>query len=261
MTTTQRSRSIQERIDSISSKASEVADLVTEVDNIKAKRERAESKNRGFESLDNQLGDVGGQYDRLETWVAIADEFDVTVDRGEIRSAIDAVDSEIQSLLDKQYNDFHDRSDVDEMEESFKDQEKALRDLTWTVESDVQDVASEESQSVDRIRSLLQIPDIGTDDDDTVCATYQKDLTSIKHGHLHEIDIGQLSDNRNAFHSLDIGLGDELSDEAKDVIWKILEDEEVTLAGVSSEVLTDLKRFEEFSERLTVEFRKPHDAV
>lgn len=256
MTTTQVPRTIQDRIESISDKADRVSALTKAADQIQTKRERTQAKNDGFDVLDSRINNVQEQYDQLEKWVVVAEYLDVSVNRSEIRAAAEELDSTIDSFLEKRYHDFHKRADVDDVVQSFDEHRVTLRDHTEEVQQDVQEVANRETQSVNRILSLLQIPDIGTAEDKTVCDNYQYLLEQIRLGNLNSIDLDRLAQHRDDFHSLDIGLGDGLSEEAKDVIWSILENDEVTLSEVSSEVLADLKSFEEFSKRLTVEFTR-----
>ncbi|WP_142860654.1 hypothetical protein [Salinigranum halophilum] len=256
MTTAQNVSTVQDRIESIHNKAEQVAELAEEADQIKAKRERAQAKNNGFESLESKLDDVEEQYGKLKTWVQIAGCLNVSVERDELRAVIEEIDGDIGSFLERDYEGFYNRSDVDDEAASFEHHRETLRGFTDEVKRDVQSVAQQEAKSVDRIQSLLQIPDIGTDEDKQVCDNYQYFLGQISKGNMHQITIERLSQHRDDFHSLDISLGTDLSEEARDVIWSILEDKEVTLAEVSSDVLADLKSFEEFSQRLTVEFTR-----
>lgn len=251
MTTTE---TIQDRITSIETKAQQVDELHEEVHQIENKRIEAQNKNSGFEALHRKLGEVHEQYGQLEKWVQCADRMSVDVDHGELRATVEDVRHDVDTLQELEYDDFRDRSDVDDRIETFETHRNTLRDHADTVKKDVQEVAESEREAVDRIRSLLQIPDIGTAEDSTVCENYRYVLTELQKANLQNVTLDRLEQFREEFHALEIGLGDYLSDEAKGVIWDILEDETVTLAGISSDVLSDLKRLEEFSNRLSVEF-------
>lgn len=254
MTTVETTETIQNRITAIETKAEQVAELDDEVRKIEAKRTEAKNKNTSFQSLKQKLADVHEQYEQLEKWVQCTDRMSIAVDREELRADIDDVSRDIEGLLENEYEDFDDRNEIDDYIDVFETHRTMLRDRTDSVKAVVQEEAESERQAVDRIRSLLQIPDIGTEDDSTLCENYRYVLQELQKGNLHNVTLDKLEKYRIEFHSLDIGLGDDLSEDAKDVIWNILEDETVTLADISSEVLSDLKHFEEFSNRLSVEF-------
>lgn len=245
---------IQDRLTSIESKAQQVNELHEEVQQIEKKRTEARNKNSGFEALQRKLSEVHEQYEQLEKWAQCADRMEVDVDREELLSVVDDVRHDVDTLHELGYDDFNDRSDIDDRIETFETHRNTLRDHADAVKNSVQEAAESEREAVDRIRSLLQIPDIGTADDSTVCQNYRYILVELQKANLQNVTLERLEQFREEFHALEIGLGDDLSDEAKDVIWDILEDETVTLADISGDVLSDLKHFEEFSNRLSVEF-------
>ena len=110
-------------------------------------------------------------------------------------------------------------------------------------------------ESVDRKLTLLQIPDIGDEDVGQTCRNYQYYLNKLADGKpTDDVSPDKWESHQAEFHDLDIGLGQKLTDEAKSVIWSLLEDETVTLAEIDEAVLDDLKTFEEFSERLSIQF-------
>ncbi|WP_332898913.1 hypothetical protein [Haladaptatus sp. CMSO5] len=254
MTIAETIETVQHRVAAVVSKAEQVGELHNEVQRIETKRTEAANKNSGFQALEKKISHVHEQHGKLKQWVQCADSMSVSINRTNIRAEIDDVSRDIETLLEAEYDDFNDRSEIDNQIEVFEGHRNTLRECTETVKIAVQEKADSERQTVDRIRSLLQIPDIGTADDSTLCENYRYYLQELKKGNVQKVDLDRLVGYKREFHSLDIGLGDDLSDDAKDVIWNILENETITLADISSEVLSDLKQFEEFSNRLLVEF-------
>lgn len=252
---TEPENTVQSRIEAIASKAARAEELSEEAQQIEKKQQLADSKNSGFRALQSTLAEVREQYEQLVSWTQYASELNVTVQQDQTRDLLDDISRDLQSFKQRTYDDFDSRSAVDDIEEEFEGYRKDLLEQTRDVRNKVQDEAGEELDAVQRIQSLLQIPDIGTEEDQTVCNDYWYDLTQLEKGNLQNVGHDDLAADKEAFESLDISLeGFGLTDEAQEVIWDILRDEAVTLADIDTEVLNDLKTFEEFSNRLSVEF-------
>lgn len=248
-------KTVQERIDELVAKADRADDLYERVQRIEHHRQRSQNKNRGFAALTSKLDEIEEQYNQLASWVQYAGTLSIDVPEDELQDAVDTLSRDTRSVRESTYEDFDDRGDIDTVIEAFEDHRTTLRELTADVRGDVQDAVDEELTSVNRLRSLLQIPDIGSESDETVCEDYWYVLRQLEKANLKNTSPAAFADARDAFVDLDISLsGYGLSDQAEDVIWAILEDETVTLADIDTEVLEDLKTFEEFSNRLSVEF-------
>lgn len=247
--------SIEERLETLATKSEQAKELTEEVDKIFQKRERASNKNNAFEDLEQKIVETREQHRQLQLWVEYANRMDVKIPENDILDQRSDTERELKSLIDKTWDDFADATTIRDDISKFEAHRTGFRDLTRTVRESVQEYVDDELESVDRKLTLLQIPDIGDDDADQTCRNYQYYLNKLADGKpTEDVSPDKWESHRADFHDLDIGLGQKLTDEAKSVIWSLLEDETVTLAEIDEAVLDDLKTFEEFSERLSIQF-------
>ena len=251
---------LQDRIDDLAKKSDRADELDQEVKQIEKKREQASSKNDAFRSLAKKISDTKEQHQQLRTWVEYASRMesagmDVDIPQEEVNEKRSEVRHDLRSLQDRTWDEFDDASEVRGVIDEFENYREAFRELTRGVRETCQEQVSDELESVDRTETLLQIPDIGDEQAEEICRTYRYYLDKLKDGKADsDVTPDKWESYHSKFSSLDIDLGDDLTGEAKRVIWSLLEDETVTLAEIDQAVLDDLKSFEEFSERLSIQF-------
>lgn len=251
-----KSAGIQERITTIHDKAETAQDLQEEVQEIKTKRQKAEHKNRAFDALETVFQDLEEQFAQLMAWCNYASELDLAVSTERIASEVRATTETIHSFTGKTWEDFEDATEINEVEDTVREHRKVIKELTEDVRETVQDLATGTLDQVERRLTLLQIPDIGDEDDLEVCQNHQHYLKQIRDGALQGLNPATVADQHAQFETLEIDLGGDLSDDAKDVIWELLQDDTVTLAEIDETVLSDLKTLEQFSKRLSIQFTK-----
>ncbi|ELZ41477.1 hypothetical protein C463_12377 [Halorubrum californiense DSM 19288] len=246
---------VQSRIETLVNKSKEAQDLNEDLADIEKKRERASNKNDAFRDLKNKISETREQHQKLDTWSDYASRMDLEIPKDNISNLESDVERELRSLTSKGWDDFDDATAVRDVITKFENHRERFRELTSTVRETVQDDVTEELDSVDRTLTLLQIPDIGDNEAYETCRNYQYFLNKLADGKPRDdITPEKWESHHDKFHELSIDLGDDLTGDAKDVIWSLLEDETVTLAEIDEAVLDDLKTFKEFSRRLSIQF-------
>lgn len=249
------SESVQGRIDALTDKSEQAESLSEDLKDIQQKRERAASKNDAFRDLERKVSETSEQYEQLELWSEYAGMMSVSIPKDEIQTRQSEVERKLQELTSNTWDDFENATAVREVIREFEDHRKAFREFTTTVREAVQEHVDDELDSVERTLTLLQIPDIGDEAAKESCDYYQYFLNKLADGKpSDDVTPDKWESYHNEFHELDIDLGEGLSDDTKDVIWALLEDETVTLAEIDEAVLDDLNTFEEFSKRLSIQF-------
>jgi hypothetical protein len=248
-------QSVQRRIRVLKEKSKRAQNLTEDLQDIQQKRERAANKNDAFDNLKRKISETREQYERLGIWAEYASRMGLGIPEDDILDRQATVERKLQSLTSKTWDDFDDATAVRAIIEELEDHRKSFREFTTTVREAVQENVDEELDSVERTLTLLQIPDIGDEEADQTCQYYQYFLNKLADGNpRNDVTPSKWESSHNQFHELDIDLGEGLSEDAKDVIWALLEDETVTLAEIDEAVLDDLNTFEEFSKRLSIQF-------
>jgi hypothetical protein len=247
--------SVQRRIEALTDKSERARELTDELQGIQRKRERAANKNDAFRDLERKVSETHEQYEQLELWSAYASRMGVDIPEDDIQTRQSDVERELQELLNSTWDGFENATAVREVITELEGHRKALRGFTTTVREAVQEYVDDELDSVDRTLTLLQIPDIGDEVAEETCNYYQYFLNKLADGRPNDdVTPDKWESYYDEFHELDIDLGEGLSDDTKEVIWALLEDETVTLAEIDEAVLDDLNTFEEFRKRLSIQF-------
>lgn len=247
--------SVQARIKALKRKSERAQELTDELQGIQQKREQAANKNDAFRDLKRKVSETREQYEQLDLWSEYAGRMGVSIPEDDIQARQSDVERKLQELSSNTWDNFENSTAVREVITEFEDHRKAFREFTTTVKEAVQEYADNELDSVDRTLTLLQIPDIGDEAGEQTCNYYQYYLNKlVDNKPSDDVTPDKWESYHDEFHELNIDLGDELSDDTKDVIWALLEDETVTLAEIDEAVLDDLNTFEEFSKRLSIQF-------
>jgi DNA-binding ferritin-like protein (Dps family) len=248
---------LQARIEGLVEKGQRAERLHEDVQEIEQQRQTAKYKNEAFDELQSVIEATYEQYDLLQTWVDYAKRMGLTIPTDDIESRQEAIERDIYDLLERSWADFEDAEAVGTVHDAFETHREDIKELTDEIRSDVQQFVDGELESVERTMTLLQIPDIGDEDDRETCEHYKYYLGKLARGTpRQDVTPHKWTTHHDRFHALDIDLGENLSQAAKDVIWNLLNDETVvTLADLDEAVLDDLKTFEEFSKRLSIQFK------
>ncbi|WP_336330829.1 hypothetical protein [Haloarcula sp. CGMCC 1.2071] len=252
---TEEPESVQARIEALTNKSERVQELTDELQGIQQKRERAANKNDAFRDLERKVSETREQYERLELWSEYANRMGIGIPDDDIQARQSDVERKLQELTSNTWDNFENATAIREVIREFEGHRKAFLEFTNTVSEAVQKYVDDELDSADRTLTLLQIPDIGNEAAEQTCDYYQYFLNKLADGKpSDDVTPDKWESYHDEFHELDIDLGGGLSDDAKDVIWALLEDETVTLAEIDEAVLDDLNTFEEFSKRLSIQF-------
>lgn len=247
---------VADRVDRINRKTERIKDLIEEVGGIQDKQRIADQKNREFEDVDEELADTKEQYERLMEWTEYARRMKTGIPQTDVDSGVDELSRDLRQFLSQSFDDFDDASAVKGVTDTFRTHREEFAELTKTVRRNVQEAVESEMNAVDRTLSLLEVPDIGDEDDEQTCENYQYHLTRLKRGELDKTSVERWEEFQTEYESLDISLDAyDLSDDSKELIWDLLDEETtVHLADLDEVALNDLKTFETFSKIISLQF-------
>lgn len=247
---------LNDRIDVIHEKAKEAEELYEDAQQIETKRAEATKKNRAFDDLKQEFANVQGQLQSTKQWVDVAQQLGVEVDSKLNTDLIVEIKNYADRFSQRSYEGFENEEKIDSIQERVESKRKKLKELTREIRDDAQSIVSDLLQSVLQKETLLKIPDIGSKEDQQVCDDLKTTLKSIKRGDISFKTAEIYRKRREEYDALEISLDKyDLTNEAEEVIWNLLDDETVTLADIDEAVLSDLKTLEEFSNKLSIQFK------
>lgn len=248
---------ITERIERLDQLANEVAELRSKKENIEERRQERIQKNNAFGEVKSAIVDVEKTFNVLQRAVALADQLNAQVPRSDIERILEEYGVQLCTFESEEYDDFHDVNEINSLRKDFEEFQKTLDDQKSIVKGNLKTVATSKLEEVNTRETILRIPDIGTEADSEAVQIYKHKMEAIARGQI--VDTTELEDAKNNYESVDIDIDTitdqyKLSDEAGEMLLRFLRNETVTLAQVDDGVLDELKRLEEFSGRLTIQF-------
>lgn len=248
---------ISDRISSLGELAERVAELHDEKENIEGRRQQRLQKNNAFSEVESSISDAAKTFRVLRRATSLAERLDAHVPQSEIERTLDEYRPRLAAFQDRSYEEFDDVSEISDTRKEFDAFQTALNDHVSTVKENMESVADTELETVRTRETILRIPDIGTEEDASAVKSYKQILSSISSGHI--VDPDELESARAEYKTVDIDIETiieqyDLSEDSGNILLRFLRNETVTLAEVDDGVLDELKRLEEFSERLTIQF-------
>ena len=249
-------KKVSDRIEELNNKANQAEDLYKEAQKIETRRTEATKKDHAFNDLKQEFVYVENQFRSTKQWVDVAREFEIKVDPLLDKKLILGIKDYTDRFSQRQYTSFKDEDEINTIRRRIESKRKKIRDSTKDIRENTQSEASELLESVLQKETLLQIPDIGSEDARQVCNDLESTLKSIKRDELSPDTAEIYRRQQKEYDSLKISLDRyNLTDTTEQVIWELLDDETVTLADIDESVLSDLKTLEEFSNKLTIQFK------
>lgn len=253
---------ITQQVAEIEDKASQAEDIRERIEREEEQRQRAERKNRTFRKITSEIEAIDGERERLADWIELARALDAEIDDEEIRSTIDKLERELEEFADTAYADFDDAAEVNDLrDETFDPLSEAVQRHADRVQSNVEKECESREEQIKRTRTALRIPDLGDPGDMEQLDEIIQFLTTIQGGELPNNAANRWVRLEEQYDDIEISLDGvqsrfDLSDATIAVIRRFLDDETVMLSELNSDVLNELQTFEEFSDRLAIQFKE-----
>lgn len=248
---------IKVRIDRLSGLADSVGRLEEQKENIDAKREKREQKNQAFNEVCEVISDTESAFNILHRAVELADVLDASVPRRDIEQTLDKYRPRLSEFESKSYDDFADVNEISSTRKEFESFQDALGEHKETIKNNLTATADAELSDVETREAILRIPDVGTPADTEAVNIYKQTVASVKRGQI--IEASEFEEAARQYSEVDIDIETicsnyGLSEDAGALLLRFLQNENITLADIDDGVLDELKKLEEFSERLTIHF-------
>jgi hypothetical protein len=253
---------ITQRVAKIEDKAIQAEDIRERIEREEEQRQRAERKNRAFRKLKTEIEAIERERERLADWIKLAQALDVEIDEEEIRGTLDELERELQEFADTAYADFDDAAEVNDIrDETFDPLSEAVQRHADRVQSNVEQECGSREEQIKRTQTALRIPDLGDPGDMEQLEEIIQFLTTIQVGELPNNAANRWERLEEQYDDIEISLDGvqtrfDLSNATIAVIRRFLDDETVMLSELDSEVLNELQTFEEFSDRLAIQFKE-----
>lgn len=251
--------SITERVTSIDERHETVKELAEEAKQTEQRRKEAERKNDALRSLTTKLENFQSDYQTLRTWRSLADAMDVQYDSDAIEQLKTDVEAVLRTVTNTEFDGFEDSQEIRDLEADVGDHHEELDDRQRNVQNQIENRCEELLEELATKRTVLRIPDVGSDEDEQVIEDFQEFLQYHNRGNLQRDPAGRYEDLESEYADVEISFDAvqeeyDIRDEAMDELKKLLNNEQVTLAEIDEAVLNDLKNLKEFSRLLTIQF-------
>jgi len=253
---------ITQRVAKIEDKANQAEDIRERIEREKEQRQRAERKNRAFRKLKTEIEAIEGERKRLADWIELARALDAEIDEEKIRGTLDELKRELQEFAETAYADFEEAAEANDLrDETFDPLSEAVQRHADRIQSNVEQECGSRKEQIKRTQTALRIPDLGDPGDMEQLDEVIQFLITIQEGELPNNAAKRWKRLEEQYDNIEISLDGvqtrfDLSNTTIGVIRRFLDDETVMLSELDSEVLNELQTFEEFSDRLAIQFKE-----
>ncbi|WP_302081068.1 hypothetical protein [Salinibaculum rarum] len=253
--------SIVERVDSINTRQERIDELANDVDEIEERRRKAERKNDALRSLKSELVAFQSDYKTVSKWQSLADKMEVQYKSEALEKIEAGIERDLRQFTKKDFEEFADAEEIRELERGFSTRHNKLDERQQDIQQSIESRCGEFLDELATKRTVLRIPDIGSDDDEKTIEEFQSFLQKHKNGNLGKKPAARYAELAAAYEDVEISFGgvqDEynIGDESMAELKKLLKNKRVTLAEIDETVLRDLKNLSEFSQLLTIQFQE-----
>ena len=250
---------IVDRIASIEENHQEISTLEEKAKRTNERRSGAENKNIAFQSLTRKLEDVQNEYRTLDKWQSLANEMGVAYDADAVERLKSKIEADLQTIISTEFDGFESDQEIRELREEFSNYSTELKNEQSEIQRRIESRCGEILDELATKKTVLRIPDIGTDDDEQIIEEFQRFLKKHKGGNLQENSAARYNELTSQYEDIEISFDVvrkeyDIGNEAMTELKKLLNNEQVTLAEIDEDVLNDLKNLSEFSRLLTIQF-------
>lgn len=250
---------IGDRVANIEKRHQNVRNLTEEAEKINKRRNEAERKNKAFQSLRSKLADVQSEYETLRRWRSLADAMEVSYDADAVERLKRNMRDDLTTITGTEFAGFEDDQEIRDLEGDFSDYSRGLANQQNDIQSQVEAGCDKLLEELATKRTVLRIPDVGSEDGERVIEEFQQFLQKHKNGTLQRSPAARYKELAEQYDDIEISFDAvqeeyDIGDEAMAELKKLLDNEQVTLAAIDEDVLNDLKNLPEFSRLLTIQF-------
>ena len=249
---------ITERIERIDELTNQLSELRQKNNDRQGRKDQLKEKNKAFVNLKTKISQTSECYSSLQKWVDLAVTMDIAVPQAELDDTVANLARVLQEFNDSRYESYENANEINDLKDTFERYRGSLKDHINNVQSLVEKRCQVLKDRVSTTETMLRIPDIGGTEDRQKVTAFKSALTQLENGEV--ISPGNYEQVKADYEEVEIDIDAvkdryDLSDEAGAVLMKFLNQETVTMADVDGDVLAELQALEEFSKRLSIQFR------
>lgn len=249
------------QISKIEERHVKASDLTEKAEKTNERRKEAEHKNNAFQSLRSKIEDVQSEYETLRKWRSLADAMGVAYDADAIDQLKKKMTAKLQTITETEFDGFGDEQVIRDMEADFVDYSAEIVNQQSDIQYQIETRSDELLDELATKRTVLRIPDVGSEDDEQLIEEFQQFLRDHRGGTLHQVPAARYNELSEQYEDIEISFDvvqDEydIGDDAMSELKKLLNNTQVTLAEIDEDVLNDLKNLPQFSQLLTIQFKE-----
>lgn len=252
---------ILEQVSTIEERHRKASNLAKDAQKTNERRKEAERKNNAFQSLRSKIEDVQSEYETLHKWRSLADAMGVAYDAEAIDQLKRKMTTKLQTITETEFDGFEDDQEIRELEADFVDNSAEIDNQQSDIQYQIEKRSDELLDELATKRTVLRIPDVGSEDDEQLIEEFQQFLRHHRSGNLQQVPAARYNELSEQYDNIRISFDvvqDEydIGDDAMSELKKLLNNKQVTLAEIDEDVLNDLKNLPQFSQLLTIQFKE-----
>lgn len=252
---------VLDQVSTIEERHSKASDLAKDAEKTNERRKEAERKNNAFQSLRSKIRDVQSEYETLRKWRSLADAMGVAYDADAVDQLKSKMTIKLRTITETDFDGFEDDQDIRDLEDDFVDYSSEVDNKQADIQHQIETRCDELLDELATKRTVLRIPDVGSEDDEQLIKEFQQFLQDHKDGDLQQAPAARYNELSEQYKDIEISFDvvqDEydIGDDAMSELKKLLNNMQVTLAEVDEDVLNDLKNLSQFSQLLTIQFKE-----
>lgn len=252
---------VLDQVSTIEERHGEVSELAKDAEKTNERRKEAERKNNAFQSLRSKIGDVQGEYETLHKWRSLAGAMGVAYDADAIDQLKRKMTTKLQTITETEFDGFKDGQEIRALEADFADYSAEIDNQQSDIQYQIETRSDELLDELATKRTVLRIPDVGSEDDEQLIEEFQQFLRDHRGGTLQQVPAARYNELSEQYDDIRISFdvvqdGYDIGDDAMSELKKLLNNTQVTLAEIDEDVLNDLKNLPQFSQLLTIQFKE-----
>lgn len=252
---------VLDQVSTIEERHGKASELAKDAEKTNERRKEAERKNNAFQSLRSKIEDVQSEYEMLRKWRSLADAMGVAYDADAIDQHKRKMTTKIRTITETDFDGFEDDQEIRDLEADFVDYSAEIDDQQADIQQQIETRSDELLDELATKRTVLRIPDVGSEDDEQLIEEFQQFLRDHRDGNLQQVPAARYNELSEQYDDIRISFDvvqDEydIGDDAMSELKKLLNNTQVTLAEIDEDVLNDLKNLPQFSQLLTIQFKE-----
>ena len=252
---------VLDHVSTIEERQGKAGELAKDAEKNNERRKEAERKNNAFQSLRSKIEDVQSEYETLRKWQSLADAMEVGYDADAIDRLERKMTTKLRTITETDFDGFEDDQEIRNLETDFVDYSSEVDNQQDDIQHQIETRCDELHDELATKRTVLRIPDVGSEDDEQLIREFQQFLRDHKGGNLQQAPAARYNELSEQYEDIKISFDvvqDEydIGDEAMSELKKLLNNMQVTLAEIDEGVLNDLKNLPQFSQLLTIQFKE-----